>query len=109
VTMMVGEKWTILSPVARPPVREAAEGAGSFKLGRSLAGVRVGLEVDYAWVSYPTVIDEWEKLLTADGAVPRTLWVERNRSDAPREPNEVKAEVEEWSKLIDCGVVGLGN
>ena len=103
------QKWAILSPVARPPVHEAAEGPGRFTLDRPIAGVRVGLEVDYAWVSYPTLIDEWEKLLSADGAIPKTLWVERTRAEPARDPTEVKAEVEEWSKLIDCGVVGLGN
>jgi hypothetical protein len=76
---------------------------------RSIAGVRVGLEVDYAWLSYYTVIDEWEKLLSADGAEPRTLWVERSRTEPRRDPTEVESEVEEWAKLIECGVVGLGN
>jgi hypothetical protein len=107
--MMVAEKWTILSPVARPPVHKAAEGVGPFTLDRPIAGVRVGLEVDYAWICYSTVIDEWEKLLAAAGAIPKTLWVERTRAEPARDPTEVKAEVDEWSKLIDCGVVGLGN
>jgi hypothetical protein len=104
------EKWTILSPVALPS--ERAESGGSReppRLDRPVAGVRIGLEVDYAWLSYYTVIDEWEKLLSADGAEPRTLWVERSRTEPRRDPTEVEAEVEEWAKLIECGVVGLGN
>jgi len=106
---MSGETWTILSPVSRPPAPERAEGAGPFRLDRSIAGVRVGLEVDYAWICYVTLIDEWEKLLRADGAEPITLWVERGRDEPERDPNEVRAQVGEWSKLIDCGLVGLGN
>jgi hypothetical protein len=55
------------------------------------------------------LIDEWERLLRADGAEPVTLWVERGRDEPERDPNEVRAQVGEWSKLIDCGLVGLGN
>jgi hypothetical protein len=104
------EKWTILSPVAWPPEQARSDrGEERPHLGRPIAGVRVGLEVDYAWLSYYIVIDEWEKLLTADGAVPRILWVERNRSEPRRDPTQIEAEVEEWTRLIECGVVGLGN
>jgi hypothetical protein len=103
------ERWTILSPVAKPPVIETSPEGGPFKLGRSISGLKVGLEIDYAWICYVTLIDEWERLLKADGAEPLTLWVERRRDDPERDPNEVRAEVDEWSKLIDCGVVGLGN
>lgn len=102
-------KWTILSPVAPPAARAVAAVAEPPRLGRSIFGVRVGLEIDYAWISYVTVIDEWERLLRADGADPLTLWVERSRKEPARDPTEVKAEVEEWSKLVECGVVGLGN
>ncbi len=106
----VPEKWVILSPVAERPERDRARGAeGPPHLNRPLAGVRVGLEVDYAWLSYYTVIDEWERLLRADGADPLTLWVERSRKEPRRDPTQVEAEVEEWAKLIECGVVGLGN
>ena len=106
----MSERWTILSPVSRPPATEsAAEIPDGPVIGRSMSGVRVGLQVDYAWLCYYTVIDEWEKLLCADGAVPNTLWVERNRNEPRRDPTEVKAEVEEWAKLVECGVVGLGN
>ena len=98
--------WTILSPVSPAPEEEVTSSKGPFKLGRSVRGVRVGLEIDYTWVCYPTVIDEWERLLRADGAEPTTLWVS---DGAPRNPNEVRADVEAWSQLIDCGVVGLGN
>jgi hypothetical protein len=104
------DKWVILSPVAAPPERlSAGSQEDPLRLGRPIAGVRVGLEVDYAWISYFTVIEEWEELLRADGALPRTLWVERSRSEPRRDPTEVEAAVDEWSKLVECGVVGLGN
>jgi hypothetical protein len=104
------DKWVILSPVAAPPERSTTGfGKGPLHLGRPIAGVRVGLEVDYAWISYHTVIEEWEELLRADGAEPRTLWVEHSRSEPRRDPTEVEAAVDEWSKLVECGVVGLGN
>ena len=103
-----GGTWTILSPVARPPVRTEARSA--HRLDRPIAGVRVGLEVDYAWISYTTVIDEWDRLLRADGALPDTLWLEHSREEADRpDPEVIRARVEDWSKLVDCGVVGLGN
>jgi hypothetical protein len=106
----VPEKWVILSPVAAPPERSSAETVrAARRLRRSVSGVRVGLEVDYAWICYHTVIEEWEGLLRADGAEPRTLWVERNRNEPRRDPTEVEAAVDEWSRLVDCGVVGLGN
>ena len=101
--------WTILSPVSLPPEDRAVAPAGPWRLDRPISGLRVGLEVDYAWLSYVTVIDEWESLLRTDGAEPRTLWVERSRKEPARDPTEVLAEVDEWSRLIDCGVVGLGN
>lgn len=104
------DKWVILSPVAAPRERSSAtDDEGPPRLRRPIAGVRVGLEVDYAWISYHTVIEEWEGLLRADGAEPRTLWVERSRSEPRRDPTEVEAAVAEWSKLVECGVVGLGN
>ncbi len=104
------DKWVILSPVAAPPERSSASSdEGPPRLHRPVAGIRVGLEVDYAWISYHTVVEEWEDLLRADGAEPRTLWVERSRTEPRRDPTEVEAAVDEWSKLVDCGVVGLGN
>jgi hypothetical protein len=103
--------WTILSPVAIPPPAVPSEiKPGPFALGRPIAGVHVGLRVDFAWLCYMTVIDEWERLLTADGAVPHTLWVERSRqSVVKRDDAELRADIEEWSRLIDCGLAGLGN
>jgi hypothetical protein len=104
----MGTTWTILSPVAPRPAVETT--ADELLVQRPLAGLRVGLEVDYAWISYVTVIDEWERLLAADGATPSAFWIERSRDDTSRRSEtELRADIEEWSKLIDCGVVGLGN
>jgi hypothetical protein len=114
MTDLIGVRtWTILSPVSPPPPEQVAGGGSSPKLGRPIAGARVGLKIDYFWNCYRTVIDEWEHLLRADSAQPDTLWSEgfdgRDPSDR-RDPHEVRADVDEiWSQLIDCAVVGLGN
>jgi hypothetical protein len=52
------------------------------------------------------VVDEWEKLLRRDGAVPRVLWTGGRIDD---EGETTRNDLNEWSRLIDCGVVGLGN
>ena len=103
----MAEKWTFLSPVAPRPKGEAGE---ALQLGRPIAGVRVGLEVDYAWNCYAIIVDEWEQMLRDDGAIPHTLWLERSRDEAVKKTREqIEAEVDEWAKLIDCGLAGLGN
>ena len=39
-----------------------------------------------------------------------TLWVgERTGTTRARSDDELRADVDDWSRLIDCGVVGLGN
>jgi hypothetical protein len=93
----------ILSPVAPPP---AVAESPTFDLGRPVAGVRVGLRIDWSWRSYMVVVDEWDRMLRADGADPRVLWTgERVGSDGER----TRADLDEWSRLVECGVVGLGN
>ena len=103
--------WTILSPVALPaPAVPSEVQAGPFSLGRPIRGVHVGLRVDYAWICYLTVIDEWERLLRADGAEPHTLWVEKSRTAVDkRDEAELRADIDEWSRLVECGLAGLGN
>jgi hypothetical protein len=93
----------ILWPVAPPPTQVASL---TFDLGRPVAGVRVGLRIDYSWRSYMVVVDEWERLLKADGAVPHVLWTgERVGPEGER----TRSDLDEWSRLVECGVVGLGN
>lgn len=80
--------------------------APTFDLGRPLAGVTVGLRLDRTWRCYDVVVDAWQSQLTADGAAPRVL-VTGERVGDPGE--RTRADVDEWSRLVDCGVIGLGN
>ena len=107
--MTGGEKLTILSPVSAKPLRKGDE-LEPIRLGKPLAGVSFGLEVDYAWECYRQVIDEWSQLLARDGAVPRQLWVENSRNEKVKKSAEqVRDDIDQWSRLVECGVVGLGN
>ncbi len=91
--------------VPTPPVEADGESA-TFSLERAVRGVTVGLRLDAAWRSYEVVVDEWERRLTADGArAVRLLTGERAGPLAER----TRTDLEEWSRLIDCGVIGLGN
>lgn len=93
----------ILSPV--PTADEEATSA-VFDLGRSIAGTVVGLRYDASWRSYFTVVDEWERLLTADGASVRRLLTGDRAGPAAE---QTRSDLEEWSRLVEVGVVGLGN
>jgi len=99
----MSERVTILDPRVRP-----ADDAGSptYDVATSLHGVVVGLRLDRSWRSYMVVVDEWERLLAADGATVRVL-VTGERVGP--EGETTRADLEEWSKLVDVGVVGLGN
>jgi hypothetical protein len=78
----------------------------TFDLVGPLAGKTVGLRLDQAWRSYMVVVEEWEKLLRRDGAVPRVIWTGGRIGD---EGETTRNDLNEWSRLIACGVVGLGN
>jgi hypothetical protein len=78
----------------------------TFDVAGPLAGKTVGLRLDRAWRSYMAVVEEWKKLLRRDGAVPRVLWTGGRIDD---EGETTRKDLNEWSRLIDCGVVGLGN
>ncbi|MFA5885331.1 MAG: hypothetical protein WDA60_15880 [Acidimicrobiia bacterium] len=94
---------TILDPRVVPPRDPETE---TFSVGGPIAGKVVGLRLDTAWRSYIAVVDEWEQMLTADGAIPKILWAgERVGPEA----EVTRADLDEWSRLIDIGVVGLGN
>ena len=104
----MAEQWTILSPVARRAA--AVTAAQTYALDRPIAGVRVGLRVDFAWRSFTFIVDEWAKLLEADGAEARPLWVETERGEVRQyNPEDLRTDIDEWSRLIDCGLAGLGN
>ena len=93
----------ILLPTAPPAKVDASV---TFPLGRSLSGVRVGLRLDEAWQSYFPVLDVWEDRLLRAGAQPvRLVTGDRVGPHA----KQTRDDLEQWSRLIDCGVIGLGN
>ena len=85
---------------------EADQESLTFDVASPLAGKVVGLRLDRAWRSYMVVIEEWEKLLRRDLALPRVIWTGGRIGD---EGETTRGDLNEWSRLIDCGVVGLGN
>ena len=100
---MGSSRIVILDPTAPPGLDESSP---TFDLGRSLSGVRVGLRLDRSWRSYETVLDLWTRQLEADGAIPHVLVVGERVGD---EGERTRTDLDEWSRLIDIGVVGLGN
>jgi hypothetical protein len=97
------ETISILDPRVVPPRDPETE---TFSVDGSIRGKTVGLRLDRGWRSYIAIIDVWEQMLAADGAIPNVLWVgERVGSEGEK----TRADLEEWSRLIDVGVVGLGN
>jgi hypothetical protein len=88
------------------PAPEADGQSATFSLARAVRGVKVGLRLDAAWRSYEIVVDEWQRRLAADGAEPvRLVTGERAGARAER----TRTDLDDWSRLIECGVVGLGN
>lgn len=96
-------KIEILVPV---PPAESEQTTAHFDLGRSLDGVTVGLRLDNSWRSYFTVLDEWTAMLERDGATVERLVV---GDRAGPQAEQTRTDVEQWSKLVEVGVVGLGN
>lgn len=95
----------ILLPV---PPRAADERSTVYDLDRGLSDVIVGLRLDQSWRSYFTVVDVWTELFERGPARPvRVLWT-GDRLPAPR-PTRRANDVEEWLRLVQIGVVGLGN
>ena len=94
---------TILDPRVIPP-RDAE--TATWNVDGPITGKTVGLRLDQAWRSYIAIVDEWEAMLEADGATPVLLWVGERVGD---EGEKTRADLDEWSRLIDIGVVGLGN
>ena len=93
----------ILVPTAPDAGRDASE---TWSLDRSIEGVVVGLRTDHSWRSYFAVIEVWEELLRRDGADVRVLWA---GDRVGPQGEQTRADVDEWSRLVECGVVGLGN
>ncbi|HXY92305.1 MAG TPA: hypothetical protein VEP49_07510 [Acidimicrobiia bacterium] len=88
------------------PLRGDDASSPTWSLDRPVDGVVVGLRADHSWRSYFAVVDVWEDLLRRDGAVVRALWA---GDRVGPQGEQTRADVEEWSRLVECGVVGLGN
>jgi hypothetical protein len=93
----------ILLPTAP---NEGGDTSKTWSLDRPLDGVVVGLRTDHSWRSYFSVIEVWEGLQRRDGAVVRVLWA---GDRVGPQGEQTRSDVEEWSRLVECGVVGLGN
>jgi len=93
----------VLVPV--PPEARAAA-APVFDLGRPVAGVRVGLRLDPAWRSYETVVAVWTRMLERDGAAVHVLVTGERVGPTAQQTRD---DVEDWARLVEIGVVGLGN
>jgi hypothetical protein len=93
---------TIRRPTAPRPKAVAAP---TFKLDSPLDGRRIGLRTDGAWRSWVLIAGEWDKLLRDAGA--DTLQVESGAQvgDGGRRDRQ---SIDDWSKEIDGGIVGLG-
>jgi len=78
----------------------------TYALGRPVREMTVGLRLDTAWRSYEFVVDEWARRLRSDGADVVTL-VTGERAGAAAA--KTRTDLDEWSRLVDCAVVGLGN
>ena len=93
----------ILLPVPAAPIDDET---ARFDLGRPVAGVRVGLRLDLSWRAYFVVVDEWERMLQRDGALVHRF-VAGDRVGPAAELT--RSDLEQWSRLVEVGVVGLGN
>jgi hypothetical protein len=94
--------WLIRLPTALPG---AVTGAPTYTLDRPVAGLRVGLRHEGSWRSWMLIVDEWEKFLLRDGAVPVVLKAGGRVGD---EGEQTRSDVRAWAAEIDCGISGLG-
>ena len=88
------------------PPKTVDEHSTVYGLGHGVAGTTVGLRLDRSWRSYYTVVDVWTELFARDGASVRVLWT---GDRAGPEADRTRDDVDEWSRLVEIGVVGLGN
>ncbi len=97
---------TTLEILLPTPPADADARSTVFDLGRDLQGVRVGLRLDHSWRSYYTVVDTWTALFERDGAAVHVLWT---GDRVGPEGEQTRDDLDEWSRLVEIGVVGLGN
>jgi hypothetical protein len=100
---MAPDMLTILDPRVVPPREPETR---TWSVDGPIAGKVVGLRLDAAWRSYIAIIDEWERMLKEDGAVPNVWWAGERVGP---EGEQTRSDLEEWSRLVDIGVIGLGN
>ncbi|HEY8526844.1 MAG TPA: hypothetical protein VIL48_17870 [Acidimicrobiales bacterium] len=89
-------------PTAPPRPRDDAP---AHVLDRPIAGLRVGLRHEGSWRSWMLILDEWERFLRRDGAIPVPL---QAGGRVGAEGAETAAAVAAWAAEVDCGVSGLG-
>ena len=93
---------TILDPTAPAPDVDANPGPPA----RDLDGLMVGIRSDRTWRSFEWVADEWEQLLSDEGARVHR-WVSGNR--VGDEGERTRAELVEFVRACDLAITGLGN
>ncbi|MFM8304022.1 MAG: hypothetical protein ACKOA9_06970 [Actinomycetota bacterium] len=94
---------TILDPRVLPPGEPETP---TWSVDGGLEGKIVGLRLDQAWRSYIAIVEEWERRFAADGARVEVWWAGER---VGAEGEQTRADLDEWSRLVDIGVVGLGN
>ncbi len=88
------------------PPAQTGDTSVTYDVARPVAGVTVGLRLDQSWRAYIAVVEEWERLLRGDGADVLVLWAGDRAGPAGE---QTRTDVDEWARLIECGVIGLGN
>ncbi len=102
-TMHMTDTMEILDPRS---LLDDDTSSATFSLDAPLAAKVVGLRLDRSWRSYEIVLEVWEEMFRQANAIPRVLVTGERVGD---EGEHTRADLEEWSKLVDCAVVGLGN
>jgi len=101
MTARTGTIW-VRRPTAQPAGEESAP---TFRLGRPLAGLTVGLRTDRAWRSWQLISSIWAEFLARDGA--QTIAVETGAQIGQPASSDRK-QIEEFAGQVDAAIVGLG-
>src|SRR3954451_15752357 len=96
-----GTMW-VRRPTA-PPAGD--ESAPTFRLGRPLEGLTIGLRTDRAWRSWQMISSIWDDYLRRDGA--ETIAVETGAQIGDPASGDRK-HIEELAGRVDAAIVGLG-
>lgn len=91
--------------IRRPTATFDAGAAASFRVGRPLRGLRIGVRQDGTWRSWQIIAAAWVERLQRDGAEPVLLQTgERTGAEGER----TRADLAAWTAHVECAVVGLG-